>query len=239
MKIKTGNLTMHAPQELKPIAPYVVAASMKERLRESVKDAGIGDVIGFVQPEPPQPRQSFSESRWYVVQTEPQMESKVVEGLDAIGLAGYCPKEPKQIRRSAGSHGHSERFRIVQRPMLTGYVLVGFDITKDTWRLIPTMVRGVIRLFMVNFQPLPVPNFIIDRIREKEAEKALGPSRKLPPLPHKVGDIVQLTEHASLAGLLGAITKIDNDKRRLEVEIDLFGRLTPVELEFAHVSPVC
>lgn len=168
--------------------------------------------------------------RWHVVHTEPQQEIKVAERVDAAHMDAYLPKEPKSVRIN------TVKRRTILRPMLPGYVFVGFDIRFDPWESICDM-RGVLKLFMIALRPVPIPDKAIDRIREKEVETLTG-KRRLPVIAFKIGGLVQIIEHLSFQGLLGPAVDIIRAKQRLVVELDIFGQKTPVELSVDQVRAI-
>jgi transcription antitermination factor NusG len=170
------------------------------------------------------------ERRWHVVQTLSQQEGNVAGAIRKVKMDGYDPREPKSVRVN------SVRRRVVWRPMLVGYVFAGFDPRYDNWEQIID-IRGVMRLFMFNLVPLPVPDAAIERIRQREFELSDGGlSRPLASLlPAQVNDWVQIIDHPSFSGLLGIVIEVMPAKWRLIVEVDIFGQKVPVELSADQV----
>jgi transcription termination/antitermination protein NusG len=189
----------------------------------------IGPYLTALQPLEPQ---CDLIRQWHVVQTEPQQETKVAELLKAAKMDSYCPQQPRSVRVNAICR------RTVMRPMLVGYVFAGFDVRFDRWELIRDM-RGVLKLIQVKERPLPIAFGELDFIRLREAELTNGKNPKRPPIPHKIDDVVQLTEDAwSWSGCFGRVTKLLASQDRIVVGIDVFGRVTPVEVSVNQVRAV-
>lgn len=170
--------------------------------------------------------------RWHVVQTEPQQEKNVGERLrEECKLDAFCPTEPRMVRVNPVKH------RMTFRPMLPGYVFAGFDPWWDRWQVIPRL-RGVLRLLMIEQRPVPIPDPIIDHIRNREIEMAGGRIAKGPPITIRVGALLRILDPFSFAGLFGHAVEIDQDEHRLCVEIDIFGRMVPLWLAPEQLEPV-
>lgn len=169
------------------------------------------------------------ERRWYITQVEPQQEKDVASRLDLdCKFDVFCPCEPKSVKSNSYKIGR----RIRMKPMLVGYVLVGFDVEYEQarWKTIPDM-RGVLRLFMIGERPLPVPDEAVERVRRREIELNSGGRMPASALPAQVGQWVQITEHPSFGGLLGLVVESIPVKWRQIVELDFFGQKVPVELD--------
>lgn len=162
--------------------------------------------------------------RWHVVQTESQQEGKVETELLKIKLDAYNPKEARKVRVNTAHH------RTVMRPMLTGYVFAGFDVSakSDKWQDIPEM-RGVIRLLMIEERPVPITDEVMARLRTREAERSDGLFHNIPETI-KIGGIVRILEPFCFQGLFGKVVDLDLKKREISVEIDIFGRKSPLLL---------
>jgi transcriptional antiterminator NusG len=190
--------------KLKPIGPFLKGE--------------IYDYIGL--PSTTLRRYSLSTRRWHVVQTEPQQEARVEAALEDARFGSYVPRVPKKIRIVR------ERYRTVMRPMLVGYVLAGFG-PEEEWEPIMDM-RGVLRVFMINSRPVPIGATEMQRIWEAEERERQGKKRVSRFLPD-IMDFVQIKE-GPFAHFFGSVIEVDGEKFRVKVEIDIFGRPTPVEL---------
>jgi transcription antitermination factor NusG len=168
--------------------------------------------------------------RWHVVQTEPQQETDVSKRLEKEWrLDVFCPREPKRVRVNPVKH------RTEMRPLLPGYIFVGFDVVYDRWREIPRL-RGVLRLMMIALRPVPILDSVIEHIRRKEIELSGGRMSKRPPIVMATGILVRILEPLCFAGLFGFVTGIDQRQGVVCAEIDIFGRKVPLRLEPEQVE---
>lgn len=189
----------------------------------------IGPFLTALRPLEPA---SDLQRRWHVVQVEPQQEAAVRVKLLELGLDVFSPTVPKRVRVNRHMH------RIVFRPMLTGYVFVGFDHREaHRWGRI-TGVRGVSRLLTIGERPVPVPDAVIDHLRAKEVELTGTKATKGPPITLEVGTYARILEPLAFAGLFGKIVLVNQTERKVGVELDIFGRMVPLELDPENVEAV-
>lgn len=169
---------------------------------------------------------------WYIIVVEPQQEGIVEAWLKGWRFPCYFPKQPKSVK----SNYHKRR--VVMRPMLPGYLFTSFDVSQSVWKNIPTF-PGVRRIIMVDERPVPVPESALYHIR-READRAAAEfgTRKRLPMPCKVGDWVQITEHFSFTGFFGRVVALLDNKERIILHLDLFGRQTPVEVGVHQIRVV-
>ena len=206
---------MHATAgKLKPIGPYV-----------------IGQIVDYVgTPETKLRRYQISQRRWHVVQIEPQQEKRVEKSLEDANFATYVPRIPSKVRIVR------ERYRTSMRPMLIGYLFAGFDPLAEPWQDIQDM-RGVVRLFMIDERPVPLGEWEVQCIREAEARELEGKTRKAPLLAVRVGNFVQVKD-GPFAVFFGFVKAVNERHGTAKVEVNIFGRLTPVDLQADQLDVV-
>lgn len=177
----------------------------------------------------PEPAAALSRKS-YIAQVAARQELKVVDALRMIGLDAYCPVELKSVRLNAVKR------RIEGRAMMPGYVFPIFDEFRDRWQTIQSErqgqgIKGVIRLFKFGMRPVAVPDAAIQAIHDREQDLKAGNYRsKLPSIPFKQGDWVQIIEHSSFAGLIGKVVGTSPKKWRVSIELDILGQETLVTL---------
>ena len=166
---------------------------------------------------------------WYVLACEVRQEATAEVQLKARGIPAYCPQEPKSIRQNY------HKRRIIMRPMLTGYILAAWNGTPKQWRRIHG-VPGARRILKVNDRPANVPDAVITYLKQKEddAREQFKRGRRAS-LEMKIGDLVQIIEHSAFSGLFGRISSFHDAKNRIRLLVDLFGRLTPLEVSAKQV----
>ncbi|WP_298274388.1 transcription termination/antitermination protein NusG [uncultured Bradyrhizobium sp.] len=153
-----------------------------------------------------------SGSRWYVVQTQVNAETKAAAGLVRQGFSTYLPRY--QRRRS-----HARKVEIVSRPLFPRYLFVAIDVAAQRWRAIQSTL-GVSHLVCVGDRPAAVENGIIDALRAREDEAGFIKLARGPAF--SPGDKVRITEGAFVDSL--ALVEDASDHHRVAVLLNLLGR---------------
>jgi len=173
--------------------------------------------------------------RWYVVHAYSGFEKKVAEALreqaeqkglaDLFGEILVPTEEVMELRR--GTRVASER------KFFPGYVLVKMDMTEDSYHLVKTTPK-VTGFLGAGGKPSP--------ITEKEAERILhqvkeGVERPKPSITFDIGEQVRVAD-GPFQSFNGTVEDVDEERARLKVSVSIFGRPTPVELEYSQVEKV-
>ncbi len=171
---------------------------------------------------------------WYVVHAFSGYEAQVKRGLeDAIARAGMqdnfgeimVPTE-EVVEMRAGKQRRSER------KFFPGYVLVHMDLTDDTWHLVKSVPRVMGFIGGTGDRPTPITdkeaNAILQRMQE-------GVDKPRPKVLFEVGEMVRVTD-GPFNDFTGMVEEVDYNKSRLRVSVMIFGRSTPVELDFVQVE---
>lgn len=172
-------------------------------------------------------------ARWYIVQTHTAFEKKVAQTIkDQIKAHGMedmfeevlvPTEEIIEVRR--GQKVSTER------KFFPGYVLVKMELTDDTYHLIRNIPK-VSGFLGAGKRPTP--------ISDKEAEQILqqvreGVEHPRPSVTFEVGEEVRVTD-GPFESFSGMVEEVDHERNRLKVSVSIFGRATPVELEYSQVS---
>ena len=172
--------------------------------------------------------------RWYVVHAYSGFESKVkISLLDHVKRAGMEDKfgqilvpTEEVVEMRDGSKRRSER------KFFPGYVLVQMEMTDETWHL----VKGVPKVmgFIGGTKDKPAP------ISDKEADAILhsvqeGTEKPKPKVLYEAGEVVRVTD-GPFNDFNGVVENVDYTKNRLKVAVMIFGRSTPVDLDFGQVE---
>lgn len=198
----------------------------------AIAEWGLLPIAPYLSALRPLEPESQLQRRFHVAQVEPQQENDVEKRLrEDHRFDTFNPKEPKKVRVNPVRH------RTVWRPMLVGYVFVGFDPSAENWQVIP-QIRGVLRLLMVEMRPVPILGAVIDHIRQVEVERSSGRCAKRVAISIAVGTLVRILDPFCFAGLFGHVTKIDQDKQKVHVDVDIFGRATPLGLSPDQVEVI-
>lgn len=172
--------------------------------------------------------------RWYVVQAYSQYENNVMKALrERIGRAGLeaqfgdilvPTEEVMEIKDGVK--------RMTERKFFPGYVLVQMEMNEETWHLVKSTPK--VLGFIGGTPDKPAP------ITDKEAEKILNRvtesvEKPRPKTLFEPGESVRVKE-GPFADFSGVVEEVNYDKSRLRVAVLIFGRSTPVELEFSQVE---
>ena len=173
--------------------------------------------------------------RWYIVHAYSNFEKKVADaikeqavaqGLDELFEEVLVPtEEVVEIRR--GRKGTSER------RFFPGYVLVKMDMTDAAYHLIKNTPKVTGFLGTEN-KPVPITEEEAGRILHQVQE---GVERPRPTVSFEVGEQVRVSD-GPFASFNGQIEDVDEERARLKVAVSIFGRATPVELEYGQVEKI-
>ena len=173
--------------------------------------------------------------KWYIVHAYSNFEKKVADA----------------IREQARTHGLEDRFSDIlvptedvveirrgrkinaERKFFPGYVLVKMELTDEAYHLIKNTPKVTGFLGSQN-KPQPVSEREVARIIGAIEE---GVERPKPTITFEIGETVRVTD-GPFASFNGSVEQVDEDRARLRVTVSIFGRATPVELEYSQVEKV-
>src|SRR4030042_5005477 len=166
---------------------------------------------------------------WYVVHTQTGSEEKVREALknrvNSQGLQDLITQIV--IPTEQVSEVRAGKKRISQRKFFPGYLLVEMELNEKTYLFIKT-IPGVTGFIGLGKRPMPLPQQEGDNILKKKEEKQVKPS---PKVIFEKGEQVRVTE-GPFVNFNGTIDEIHPEKGKIKVSVSIFGRATPVELEY-------
>lgn len=172
---------------------------------------------------------------WYVVHTQTGLEAKVKVSLDnKIALQGLQDLIIKVvIPTEQVSEVKGGRKRVSQRKFFPGYILVEMELNEDTYLLIKT-TPGVTGFIGLGKKPTPLPQEEVDNILKRSEETQAKP---IPKTAFEKGEQVRVSE-GPFVNFSGTIEEIHPTKGKLKVSVSIFGRATPVELEYWQVEKI-
>jgi len=216
------------------IAPTGVDPETGEVLPEVV------DAEALVEEEAAAPVESPYDrpGRWFVVHTQSGYEKKVKQNLEArtssMNMEGrihevVIPMEDVVEIRNG-------KKQVVQKKMFPGYLLVRCLLDDDSWYVIRN-TPGVTGFVGAGNKPSPLPRRDVETFLaiKDDAEELPNKKGRAARLEHELGETVRVKE-GPFANFSGEIVEINEDQLKVKVLVDIFGRETPVELDFSQVA---
>lgn len=168
----------------------------------------------------------MAEAKWYVVHTYSGYENKVKANIDKTIENRHLEDEILEVRvplQDVVEMKNGAR-RVVQKKLFPGYVLINMVMNDDTWYVVRN-TRGVTGFVGPGSKPVPLT----------EAEmKPLGIQTENVSIDFGEGDMIVVVAGA-WKDTVGVVQKIDYSKQTATINVELFGRETPVEISFAEV----
>lgn len=172
-------------------------------------------------------------AKWYVLHVYSGFESKVAQSIreqaaqqemsEKIEEVLVPTEEVVEMRR--GSKVNAER------KFFPGYVLIKMDMTNETWHLVKDTPK-VTGFLGGQGKPSPITQAEAEQIMRQVQE---GIDRPKPSVVFEVGEQVRVSD-GPFSSFNGLVEEIDEEKARLKVSVSIFGRSTPVELEYGQVE---
>ena len=183
-----------------------------------------------------EPSAPASTKRWYVVHAYSGMEKAVERNLrERIERAGMQDKfgrilvpTEEVVELKNGKKSVSER------RFFPGYVLVEMEMADDTWHLVKHTSKVTGFVGGARNRPAPISEAEVMKIVDQMQE---GVEKPRPKVEWTVGELVRVKE-GPFADFNGAVEEVNYEKSKVRVSVTIFGRSTPVELEFAQIEKV-
>jgi len=172
---------------------------------------------------------------WYVVHTQTGLEDKVRTVIESRALAlGISDAISKiVIPTEQISEVRSGKKRVSERRFFPGYILVEMELDSHTYSFIKN-IPGVTGFLGAGRKPIPLPQGEVENILKRTEETKLKPS---PKTIFEKGEQIRVKE-GPFMNFNGTIDDIHPEKGKLKVSISIFGRSTPVELEYWQVEKI-
>ena len=170
---------------------------------------------------------------WYIVQTFSGFEQKVAETLKDTIKVKELSEKIEEVLVPMHEVTEVKRGKRVQRKKkyFPSYVLVRMEMDKDLYHMIKN-IQKVTGFLGTTGTPVPVPEKEIDKIMGRIKEGSLVPKAQI---SFDVGEQVKVCE-GPFASFSGLVEEVDEEKSRLKVSVSIFGRPTPIDLEYNQVE---
>ncbi len=175
------------------------------------------------------------DAKWYVVHTQTGAEAKVKANLmtraEAAGLSSRIHQVFIPTEKVSEVKGGKKK--ISERKFFPGYILVQMELTDESWYLVRN-TPGISGFVGSGKKPIPLSEDEVGQILRQQEEKTAKPK---PKVEFGVGESVRVKEGA-FANFNGTIEEINPNRGKLKVLVSIFGRSTPVELEYWQVEKI-
>jgi transcription termination/antitermination protein NusG len=200
---------------------------------ESVSEANASDAEGLESGEASAKKAATARLKWYVVSTYSGFENKVQESLlerakragveDAFGEILVPSEEVVEILGGTT--------RRTKRKFFPGYIIVQMDLNDETWHIVRDTPK-VTGFIGDSRNPRPIRDSEVQRLTKQIDEGTLSAK---PRIIFQEGETVRVVD-GPFASFNGTVEEVKEDKQKVKVLVSIFGRATPVELDFGQVE---
>ena len=188
-----------------------------------------------VSVDTPTPQPALQTRQWYIIHTYSGFESRVKESLrqraDAMAMGDVIgdiliPTEEVVEMKDGRKVVSSKKF-------FPGYILVNMAMSDDAWHMVKNTPK-VTGFVGTGIKPTPLPQEEVDRIINQVTTSAEKPK---PKFIFKEGEQVRIVD-GPISNFSGTVEEVNHDRNTLKIMVTIFGRSTPVELDFLQVEKI-
>ncbi len=205
-------------------------------------EGGAGEVVDaeeLIAERPPRESPYDRPGNWYVVHTQSGYEKKVKSNLESriVSMDMEDSIFEVVIPMEDVIEFKGGKKVVVQKKVFPGYLYVRCYLDDRSWEVIRN-TPGVTGFVGTGGKPMPLTRRDVEMalsVPEETEDDAAAPKRGRPRLEYEVGETVRIKEGA-FADFTGEIAEINEDQLNLKVLVNIFGRETPITIEFSHVA---
>ena len=173
--------------------------------------------------------------RWYVVHVYSGFEKKIAQQIKEQAAQNGLADQFDEVLVPSEEIVEMKRGQKVsaERKFFPGYVLVKMELTDDAWHLVKDTPK-VTGFLGTKTRPSPITEAEAERILKQTQE---GVERPRPAILFEIGEQVRVAD-GPFTSFNGTVEEVDEEKGRVKVSVSIFGRSTPVELEYGQVEKV-
>jgi transcription termination/antitermination protein NusG len=173
--------------------------------------------------------------RWYVVHVYSGFEKKIAQHIKEQAAQKGLAELIDDVLVPAEDVVEMRRGQKVssERKFFPGYILIKMELTDETWHLVKDTPK-VTDFLGTKTRPTPISEAEAERILKQSAE---GVERARPAILFEIGEQIRVAD-GPFTSFNGVVEDIDEEKGRVKVSVSIFGRSTPVELEYSQVEKV-
>ena len=190
----------------------------------------------FEESAPPVESPFDRAGQWFVVHTQSGYEKKVKQNLEARISSMNMEERIHEVvipMEDVVEFKNGKKV-VVQKKVFPGYLLVRCNLDDDSWYVVRN-TPGVTGFVGQGAKPSPLPRRDVENFLQVKPEGDEAPKRGKPRLEYEQGETVRVKE-GPFADFSGEIVEINEDQLKVKVLVNIFGRETPVELEFSQVA---
>lgn len=227
-----------APVTDAPAEPVEDTPAAKEPALQYEKDSGVVDAEDLVEPEAEPVISPYDRpGKWYVVHTQSGYEKKVKSNLEArtasMNMEGSIFEVAIPMEDTV--EVKNGKRVVVQKKMFPGYLLVRCRLDDDSWYVIRN-TPGVTGFVGSGAKPSPLRRKDVENfLGIKDEDREVAAAKIKPRMQYEMGETVRVKD-GPFADFSGEVIELNAEQLKVKVLVNIFGRETPVELEFSQVA---